>query len=69
MSVSVMEIHISGSTILYLQLNINFPEKGLSAINLDTTVSAGFEGLSAVCCKSKLLGPSSPSCALNSANA
>ena len=39
-SVSVMEINSSGSTILYLQSEIHFPqEKSLSVIDLDTTAS------------------------------
>ena len=34
-----MEINSSGSAILYLHLEINFPQKKyLSVINLDTTV-------------------------------
>ena len=40
-SVSVMAINSSGSAILYLSLEINFPQKkSLSVINLDTTVIA-----------------------------
>ena len=41
-SVSVMAINSSGGAILYLQLEINSPQKKcLSVINLDTRVAEG----------------------------